>query len=475
MPDGTGVWIPDRFGYIGRWPALATPDGEWTFFALHGRVSRLCGLLRQHHVTPGSTVGLLSFSQTAMAWAVYAALYLGFRLMPLSPRLSEARIADLLWEAQVRDVLVDADLVCRLPQRCRAIPSAVLLRGDGPFCEPSPLAQAEAHVVVPTSGTDGSPKGVMLSGANLAFNAAASLQRTPLVPGDRWLLCLPLTHIGGLSIVYRCLQAGAAVLVHEGFDAEAVCRDLAARRVSHLSLVPVLMARLLDHCPYPPPPSLRAVLIGGGPLSAALARRAVLAGWPIRPTYGMSETASQVATCHPVTPDWAPGDAGPPLPGISVDFVGIEAGAPMGGGIIRVEGPSVMLGYANAAAIPGVGLDRQGFVTGDVGYRDHRGHLRVLGRRDDVLVIGGETVHPEQVEERLGECPGVSEVAVVGRLDSLWGHTVAVLYAGNATADELARWSRRHLPRAWRPRHFERVPGLPRNALGKLDRAALRR
>ena len=199
------------------------------------------------------------------------------------------------------------------------------------------------------------------------------------------------------------------------------------------------------------------------------------AGWPIRPTYGMSETASQIATCHAVGHDWQPGDAGRPLPGVSVDFVGAEVDAPMGGGVIRVQGPGVMLGYANATGIPGVGLDRQGFVTGDVGYLDRRGHLRVLGRRDDVLVIGGENLHPAQVEERLSACPGVSEVAVVGRLDSLWGHTVAVFYAGNATTDELARWSRHHLPRAWRPRQFVRLPALPRNALGKLDRAALRR
>ncbi len=336
------------------------------------------------------------------------------------------------------------------------------------------LKQAElpgsAELLISTSGSTGEPKQVMLSEANLVASVQAGRSRIPLGPGDVWLNCLPLKHIGGIAIIYRCAEAGAAVLLHPGFDAARVREDMVRHGVSHISLVPAMLARLLEA--GPPPAQLKYALVGGGPLSANLARRAHQSGWPICPTYGMSEAASQVATLAAFPPDWREGMAGLPLPGISVEIVD-ENGLPVKGeGRIRVRGPSIMIGYANAAGEAGHGLLDGCFVSGDRGYMDEQGNLVVLGRCDDMLVSGGVNVHPAEVEGLLLACPGVTDVAVTAVSDEVWGDRIAALVVGGEL-QAVKDWCRGRLPSHLRPRLFVAVSALPRNAMGKLERKQL--
>jgi len=184
------------------------------------------------------------------------------------------------------------------------------------------------------------------------------------------------------------------VLLHEGFDAAAVWRDLAAHRVTHISLVPAMLACLLDLAKAPPPASLRHALIGGAALSRPLFERAAAAGWPLCPTYGMSECAAQAATLVGAAPGaWHEGLVGTPLPGFEC-AVGAD-------GRIRLRGPQLMRGYLNPQLRPGLGLEQGWFVTSDLGRIDARGRLTVIGRADDMFVTGGVNVHPLEVESCL--------------------------------------------------------------------------
>lgn len=333
-----------------------------------------------------------------------------------------------------------------------------------------PELPGSAELLIATSGSTGEPKQVMLSAANLEASVRASRSRIPLGPGDVWLACLPLQHIGGIAIFYRCAEAGAAVLLHRSFDAVQAMADMERHGVTHISLVPAMLARLLEA--GPPPASLKYALTGGGPLSEKLARRAHQAGWPICPSYGMSETASQVATLAAFPADWREGMVGPPLPGISVEIID-ENGCPaQGEGRIRVSGPGVMAGYANAAGEPGHGLLDGWFVSGDRGCFDERGNLVILGRHDDMLVSGGVNVHPSQVEALLLACPGVSDAAVTALGDEVWGDRITALLVGGEL-QAVKDWCRENLPSALRPRHFVAVAALPRNAMGKLERQRL--
>lgn len=337
------------------------------------------------------------------------------------------------------------------------------------------LKQAElpgsAELLIATSGSTGESKNVMLSAANLEAAVLASRSRIPLEPGDVWLACLPLQHIGGMAIFYRCAEAGAAVLLHREFDAKRVREDMERHGVSHISLVPAMLARLLET--GPPPARLKYALVGGGPLSLNLARRAQVSGWPICPTYGMSEATSQVATLAAFPADWREGMVGPPLPGTSVEIVDEKNQPTKGEGRIRVRGPSVMMGYANAARETGHGLLDGWFVSGDRGYFDERGNLVVLGRHDDMLVSGGVNIHPTEVEGLLLTCPGVTDVAVTGLSDEVWGDRIAALVVGSIAGGALQDWCRKSLPGHLRPRLFVAVAALPRNAMGKLERQHL--
>jgi O-succinylbenzoic acid--CoA ligase len=329
---------------------------------------------------------------------------------------------------------------------------------------PAP-GQRGLNLIIATSGSTGAPKAVMLSGEALAAAVAASRRRLGLEPGDVWLACLPMVHIGGLSMVLRCVEAGATLRLYSGFEAERIAEDLAGGRVSHISLVPTMLSRLLD-LGCVPSPRLRVALIGGATLPAGLAARALEAGWPLRPSYGMSEAASQVATCLD-SRDWTPGLAGPPL-------AGIEITAPAAGPI-RLRGPQVMSGYLNPGLEPGLGLDADGwFETSDLGSFDGRGRLVVHGRADDVLVSGGENVHPAEVEAVASRCPGVRAVAITARRDAVWGDRLVALVVGEIDPVDFLDWCRARLPGYQRPRVMLRATDLPLGPTGKIDRRALR-
>jgi O-succinylbenzoic acid--CoA ligase len=443
-----------------------------SYGALLDRAERLaCGLVGLG-LRPGQVVAVVSRSALPAALLAHALPRLGCALAPFNPRTPGPWLGALL--GQTRAALVVADSGVPVPP---GLPRLDVRQVESPAEPPAglaapagPLDARDVHLVCATSGTGGMPRPVMLSGANLAASAAASRSRLPLGPGDRWLACLPLYHVGGLSVVYRCAEAGAEVVLHDGFDPSRVAATLARCGITHLSIVPAMLARLLEATgERAPPSSLRHVLVGGGPLSRPLAEHARRAGWPLRPSYGLTEAASQVATLEDWPDDWQPGLVGAPLPGFEVRITGTQ-----GAGPIEVRGPAVTVGYANPDGIPGVGLFEGWLRTGDRGRVDAGGRLTVLGRTDDVLVTGGENVHPSEVEALLAACPGVEDAAVTGEPDPVWGERLVALFVGGAAEAEVEAWCRTHLSGAWRPRGFRRVSEIPRGVLGKIDRKALR-
>jgi len=370
-----------------------------------------------------------------------------------------------------------------LPARTDTFSAAEMARGvadararaDALFERAASAEQQQPALVIATSGSEGTPKAVMLSADNLAAAARAANRRLPLGAGDAWLCCLPLQHIGGMSIVHRCVHAGALISLHERFDASAVWREIAAGGISHVSLTPAMLARLLEVADAAPPASLRHALIGGAALSRPLFQRARAAGWPLRPSWGMSESAAQAATRVEAIDDWQEGEAGTLLDDLECR---VEAG-----GRLALRGPQIMLGYLNPDLEPGIGLNDGWFVSSDLG-RIEPGesgersavatNIVVLGRADDMLVSGGVNVHPLEVEARLAACPGVDDVAITALPDPVWGDLIVALFVGQADTGLVLDFSRQHLASAQRPRRVLRVARLPRNAMDKIDRKALR-
>jgi O-succinylbenzoic acid--CoA ligase len=456
-------WLERACARTPQAPALFWGGGALDFAALGSRVRAIAARLAPY-VERVPTLILAPESRLELALALYAGLYLGKRLLPLNSRLS--------WSEQRRLCTLAGPAALLAPQAgalgCLPVPVEVLAPPQGPV--PAAMGRCDGTgLLIATSGSSGQPRLVWLMPRNLAASVAAARQRIPLGPGDCWLACLPLFHIGGLAIVLRALEAGAAVRLHEAFDPVRVWRDLRTTAVTHLSLVPALLHRLLAvAADAPPPSSLRTVLVGGAALDPGLARRAQGAGWPLCVTYGMSEAGSQVATLCGGRAGLEPGRVGRPLQGFEVM---IGAPDPAGVGRIRLRGPAVMAGYG----APGVGLDNGWLETGDLGRLDAGGELHLLGRADQVLVSGGEKVHPEPVEALLRACPGVLDAGLTAVPDPVWGERLVALYTGDARTGRVDEHCREHLAGARRPRIFLRVDTLPLGPTGKLDRQALRR
>ena len=391
-------------------------------------------------VAPGTIVALAGRGRDLLM-GLLAAHWRGHPFLPLDPDT-----ADLHWP-QLQ--AATGQPFWRIPALPAPLPNSIA---------PTTTAAEDAALVITTSGSEGLPKGVVLPHRALLAAAAASSTRIPLTNADTWLDCLPLTHIGGLAIFWRCFRAGAAVRLHERFSAEAVWADIRDGRASHVSLVPAMLAQMLDIAgKTPPPASLRCVLIGGAALSHQLWQRASATGWPLYVSYGMSESAAQIATLTP-SEDWHEGLVGTALPNVELT---IDAD-----GRICLRGPQRMLGYLGEAPQDA----GQWLTTGDLGRIDAAGRLTVIGRADDILVSGGQNVHPADIEAQLTHCPGVDDAAVTGRRDPIWGDVLTALVVGSAEVDSVAAWCRTSLPSSLRPRQIIRVASLPRNAMGKLER-----
>ncbi len=468
-------WLVNAAKHYPSRTALITSTRHLEFKSLFDELAGITSRLLDNGVVPAKPLAVVTRHQSRIAYFFYLSLYTGFPLLPLDPfRESHLKI---LTDLGIEQIVADAELESILSETCRTLSAETLLDTSETTTAPSnPVVDDEVRLLIPTSGTSGIPKVVMLSSENLITAVESSRKRVWLEAGNTWLCCLPLYHIGGLSIFLRALQAGATVLLHEEFEPELIWADLNRYNVTHLSLVPAMLSRLLDYrkdvnCPD----SLRVVLVGGGPLSHQLARRARSAGWPICVTFGMSETTAQVATLCALAAHWQKGDVGRPLERVRVDIVDESGHETSGHGRIRISGPTVMMGYANAQGLSGVGLTDGGFISNDLGYMSSDGHLHVIGRLDDMLITGGENIHPQEIEDNLLSLRDVEDVAITAYSDEVWGQCLVACVTGAIHEAELHTWCTRHLPSALRPRKIIKLKEIPRNSLGKIDRQALRK
>lgn len=471
--------------------ALAAGGRTWSFAELDAAAARAARQLAGLGARPGDRVATLLHNGPAPAVLAHAALRLGATLVPLNVRLTAAELAWQLGDAAPRLLVADDRTAALANEACGSAPSPVVVTASALDDLPehgTPLHHAhDADAVLAilyTSGTTGRPKGAMLTVGNVWWSAVGSALNLGTRPDDRWLACLPLFHVGGLSIVLRSAIYGTAAIVHDGFDAAAVNQAIDADGVTIVSVVAVMLQRMLDargDCPYPP--SLRCVLLGGGPAPRPLLERCAALGVPVVQTYGLTETASQVATLAPEDALRKLGAAGRPLyPNMLRIAAGTRDAAPGEPGEILVRGPVVMAGYAGRPDATARAVVDGWLHTGDVGHLDAEGYLHVLDRRDDLIVTGGENVYPAEVEAALLAHPWVAEAGVIGRPDGTWGQRVVAVVrladgvpdAGDV-AETLRTHCRAHLAGYKVPREVHVAAGpLPRTASGKLRRTELR-
>ena len=501
--DGT----PPSAGGSGRWPTrdplahrvAATPertalvdtaDGTaWTYRELDRAVDGVAAALG-----PGGPVGTLVDTRVAFVTLVHAAMRTGRTLVPLNVQLPAAGLADQAERAGVELLVCERDtertargvapgpVASVDPPRSEGVdrltPGAERGADSGAECTPSgpaPLSPSDTAVVMFTSGTTGVPKGVRLTVGNLVWSAVASAFRLGVAPGDRWLCCLPMYHMGGLAPALRCALYGTSLAIQPGFEAERTPGVIDEYGVTGVSLVPTQLRRLLE-AGWEPPAAFGAVLLGGAPAGEGLLDRARDRGVPVYPTYGTTETASQVATATPAQAAEHPGTVGQPL--AVTDVTVLADGDPAGPGEVGelvVGGPTVTPGYLDDDRTADA-VGRYGFHTGDLGYRDGAGRLWVEGRVDDAITTGGETVYPATVVDALREHPDLADAAVVGLPDEEWGERVATLVVpdGDVDPEGVRGFCRGRVADYAVPKTVGFAETIPRTASGTVDREAVR-
>ena len=386
---------------------------------------------------------------------------------------------------QVVPLAVDADIACVIELlalwRIGATPAPLHAKLTEPereaACAALEHAPAGGQAILWTSGTAGRPRGVVMSFDALRASAQGAAERLGLGTEDVWLASLSPAHIGGLALITRALLLGSALLAPGPFDATRTWGFVQGHRlpagvstaVTHASLVPTQLLRLLDVSGgESPPPSFRCALVGGAGTPSDLLARALATGWPVALTYGLTEATSQVATASPEQTRLKPGSVGRPLAGVSVRIGADDE--------ILVRGPTLASGYVG----PDVGpmVDAEGWHhTGDMGRLDADGDLWVIGRRADRIVSGGVTIDAVEVEEALRSHVAVADACVVGMADPEWGERVAAWIEPAGEAPDLKAldaYLRTRLAAPKVPRRYHVEPHLPRNANGKVDRAAVR-
>jgi o-succinylbenzoate---CoA ligase len=436
-------WLSRAAEGVPRQPALIAGERTMTFAELEREAAAAARRFAGLGVTPGDRVALFAEPSIEHAVLLHGLAKLGAVAAPLDPSAPGTDQVALLGALEPALVVREPGEVLDAPEA--DVPLDASLDSDAP------------HSVIHTSGTSGQPKAVTLTYGNHLWNAVGSGVRIGVSPSDRWLCCMPLHHVGGFAILVRGALYRIAIEL-EPFDADAVAAAI-EHRATIVSLVPTMLMRLLDA--GTPLDRLRCALVGGGPLPQPLLERALDAGVPVAPTYGLTECASQVATMSPGEAGERPGSAGPP---ILTTELRIDDD-----GVICVRGPSVAPGE--------VGED--GWLhTSDVGRLDEEGYLYVLGRSDDMIVTGGKNVAPAEVEQALLEHPAVADAAVHGREDPEWQEavvaTVVLAGATEVTEDALREFCRARLAPHKIPKAVSFTRELPRNAQGKLQRDRLR-
>jgi O-succinylbenzoic acid--CoA ligase len=436
-------WLAQRSQSCPDRTALLADGAEMSYAELEAESTWVARRLVAHGVRRGSTAALTMHTRREQVVLLHALMKTGGRLLPLGPRLSAAERAVVV---ATEEPIVDLDDAGELTQTEADMPLLGEHDMDDICC------------LVLTSGSTGAPRPIPLSYGNFLWNAVGSGFNIGVHPEDRWLCCVPLSHIAGLGIVMRSVIYGTTAVLHDGFDVDRVGAALESDGITLVSLVATMLTRLLEAGADLSGP--RAILVGGGPVPEEPLEEALAKDATVVQTYGLTETCSQVTTLAPADARRKVGSAGRPL---LTTHLRIQDGE------ILVQGPTVAPGS----------FDADGWLhTGDLGHIDEDGFLYVSDRIDDLIVSGGENIVPAEVEEVLLRHPEVADAAVVGREDPEWQQAVTAIVvlenSSEVTPDDLRRHCAESLAGFKVPKRVELAAALPRTPSGKLMRGALR-
>lgn len=379
---------------------------------------------------------------------------------PISPSQSEKYLSKLLVQSNVKLVIADNNMATSVKQvsldnflqNVTHSTSSDIDHSSYIVNSNELVLNCDCALLINTSGSVTEPKIVKLSYQNIFHHVQSFTQIIPLTSQSLWLNCLPLEHIAGAMILYRCLLTNAAMVLDNEFDEKKVWQEINAYSVTHLSLVPLMLKRILDYAEgASPPATLKYVLVGGDTIPQTLYQRAKQSGWPIILSYGMTEACSTIAL------------------GKTAKKLQLLAGIKKQinrKGELMIKGPMITSGYI-LGRNKTTTLKDNWFNTHDL-VSSKGNCIQFTGRADNRIVSGGETIAPQLIEQLLSEFPGLDDVAVGKIIHPDWGNSIVALIQGDV--DQLKSWVEEHLDKKYRPRFYLEHKMIPRNPSGKINR-----
>lgn len=430
-------------------PALVTPTGTLSFLDYDHQVSAVADNLKNMNLKTGERIAVVAPKQPELPAIILGCIRAGMVVCLLSPRLPDQTLENNFRQLNSRVLITPSDdyrLQHLKPLKTGELVKPVMALSD--VIHRGDLNQDAT--VMWTSGSATEPKAVLHTFGNHYYNALGANKNIPFEPGDRWLLSLPLYHVGGLSLLFRAVLGGGAVVLPEpGYK---LAEEIIKHRITHLSLVSTQLYRLIETPEELPSlkKTLKVVLLGGGPFPHSLIDKALGFQLPLYKSYGLTETASQVTTTSRTDyPDRLF------TSGRALDYRQVKISD---NNEILVKGAILFKGYLEPQGLK-VLIDEDGwFHTGDCGHTDADGFLTVTGRKDNMFISGGENIQPEEIENCLLMMEDILDAVVVPIADREFGFRPAafIRMAGNRERDEnrICRHLERYLPLFKIPRYF---------------------
>lgn len=466
-PDRTAVYFNER---------------TITFKELYEQSYRTAGKLQGLGVRKDQFIGVLLKNHLDTVVILFALQLLGIKAVILNNRLTTKELLWQLNDARATALILDNDY-----EEIKQEVTLLAVTKDQLFATTSetPEIQEEINLndvctVMYTSGTTGNPKGVLQTYGNHWWSAVGSALNLGYTESDRWLCSVPLFHISGYSILMKSVIYGMPIILHESFDADRTINDIKNKHVTIMSVVGTMLFRVIETLKDSKLPNyFRCALLGGGPAPLPLLEACKVKEIPVFQSYGMTETASQIATLSPEYSITKLGSAGKPLFPSQLEII-LENGQnapPREAGEIVVKGPNVTTGYLYRPEATDEKFNMGWFHTGDIGYLDEEGFLYVLDRRSDLIISGGENIYPAEIESVLLAHPSVADAGVTGLNDEKWGKVPAAFVVRKEGAfvsgKELQQFCLENLAKYKVPKTFYFTEILPRNAAKKLMRRKL--
>ncbi len=482
-------WLAQTAGEFGDRIALIYENQIWTFAELETQASQIARKLLVSGVKPKAVVGIFMDNHSNLVLLIHALCQLNCIIVPINTRLTAHEISWQLQDCKVNVLICNdakSNLVKELSANLQYLTIEDIIentrRLQNSMSQPVSLYNLEdVQTIIYTSGTTGYPKGVQLTYGNHYYSAIAVAAHLKITESDRWLNCLPLFHIGGLSIIWRSLIWGIPMILQARFDVAELCQAIANQQITLVSLVPTMLVRILASPEFKQTiwhwQNLKGILLGGAAPSQTLIWQCLEFNLPIMPTYGLTEAASQVTTLLPQALQRKLNSSGQPLSCDRLRIVDNQERDLATGeiGQILIQGTNVMKGYVNHCQ---TAVKSGWLYTGDLGYLDPEGYLYIVNRRNDLIISGGENIYPSEIEAILFRHPQIHDVCVIGIDDPEWGQIVGAIVQKNQDQNQKAIalteiqefCLEHHLARYKLPKALYLVDHLPRTITGKLLR-----